>query len=49
MPHRTEEYLADGVSVRKKTLGLWFLSRVILFVLDEVCVFLFLSVLCDES
>jgi hypothetical protein len=37
MPHRAEQSLADGVSVRKKTPGLWFLSRVMMYVLDGVC------------
>jgi len=44
-----EQSLADGVSVRRRTLGLWFLNRVMMSVLDGLCLPVFLSILRDES
>ncbi len=44
-----EESLDGGVSVRKRTPRLWFLSRVTMCVLDGLCLHFFLSILCHDS
>ena len=37
MPHSAAESLWDGVSVRKRISGVWELSRVIMSVLEGLC------------
>ena len=49
MPHTTVQSLADGVSVMKRIEGVCEEIRVIMSVLDGLCLPVFLSILGDES